>query len=128
MSADSQHRSKSQSRCSGDPVTVSPQQVTDPTILDSVAGFINDVVPNAYNVPGDCKDQIQWAHFEQLDDYIQSGDIENSVAQPLILVLGYTNGIQVFYYYFQLIKRYVLYTTYFFVYLFYNYSCIRGWI
>lgn len=98
MSADSQHRSKSQSRNNGDPTTVSPQQVTDPTILDSVAGFINDVVPNAYNIPGDLKDQIQWAHLEQLDNdnYGQSTDVEHPVAQPLILVLGYTNGIQVF--------------------------------
>ncbi|KRT82130.1 hypothetical protein AMK59_4807, partial [Oryctes borbonicus] len=97
MSAESQHRSKSQSRGSGDPVTVSPQQVTDPTILDSVAGFISDVVPNAYNPPGDCKDQIQWAHFEHLDneDYIQNADVEHPIPQQLVLVLGYTNGVQV---------------------------------
>lgn len=98
MSADSQHRSKSQSRPNGDPVTVSPQQVTDPTILDSVAGFISDVVPNAYNTPGESKDQIQWAHFEHLhsDDCVPNGDSENPISAPLVLVLGYTNGIQVF--------------------------------
>ncbi|XP_008191608.1 breast carcinoma-amplified sequence 3 homolog isoform X1 [Tribolium castaneum] len=98
MSAESPRRSRSQTR-GGSSVTVAPQQVTDPTILDSVAGFINEVVPTAYNVPNEVDDKIQWAHFEQLDqDEATWGsiyDADNAVPPPLILVLGYTTGIQI---------------------------------
>lgn len=94
MSADSPIRSKSKSRTH----TVFPQQVTDPTILDSVAGFINEVVPASYNIPCDSKDQVQWAHFEEIDyDGLRSlfsYDCEKAVP-PLILVVGYTTGVQV---------------------------------
>ncbi|XP_017773235.1 PREDICTED: breast carcinoma-amplified sequence 3 homolog isoform X2 [Nicrophorus vespilloides] len=77
---------------------VLPQQVTDPTILDSVAGFINDVVPNAYNLPSDTKDQIQWARFErvevdELNNCCMNGD--KVIPPSIILVLGYTTGIQI---------------------------------
>lgn len=99
MSADSPHRSRSHNKTIGAPTTVSPQQVTDPTILDSVAGFINDVVPTAYNVPSDSKDQIQWVHFEQLDcdesTFSSKYDCDKNIPSPLIIVLGYTSGIQV---------------------------------
>lgn len=101
MSADSPNRTRSQNNKvnSPGPVTVSPQQVTDPTILDSVAGFINDVVPTTYNLPCDQKDQIQWAHFEQLDCddccFTRKYDCEKIIPSPLVLVLGYTNGVQV---------------------------------
>lgn len=99
MSADSPHRSRSHNKTIGAPTTVSPQQVTDPTILDSVAGFINDVVPTAYNVPSDSKDQIQWVHFEQLDcdesTFSSKYDCDKNLPSPLIVVLGYTSGIQV---------------------------------
>ncbi|XP_044255626.1 breast carcinoma-amplified sequence 3 homolog isoform X2 [Tribolium madens] len=102
MSAESPHRrSKSQTRGGGGSVTVTPQQVTDPTILDSVAGFINEVVPTAYNVvPNEVDDKIQWAHFEQLDQDEAATwgpiyDNDNVVSNPLILVLGYTTGIQI---------------------------------
>lgn len=99
MSADSPSLSKSKSRTSPSLVAVLPQQVTDPTILDSVAGFISEVVPTSYNVPSDLKDQIQWAHFEQLESDESSFsafyDCEKSIHPPLILVLGYTTGIQV---------------------------------
>lgn len=102
MSADSPSRSKSKARTSPSSLAVLPQQVTDPTILDSVAGFINEVVPTSYNVPCDSKDQIQWAHFEQLESdestFTASYDCEKIIHPPLILVLGYTTGIQVFIY------------------------------
>lgn len=99
MSADSPNRSRSQNKENSGPATVSPQQVTDPTILDSVAGFINDVVPTTYNLPCDTKDQIQWAHFEQLDydesTFSPKYDCDKIIPSPLVLVLGYTNGVQV---------------------------------
>ena len=96
MSADSPNRQRSQStRINSDHEAVLPQVVTDPTILDSVAGFISDVVPNAYNSTCDAKDQIQWAHFEQFDgdDFVPYSD--EVIPSPLILVLGYTSGVQV---------------------------------
>lgn len=97
MSADSPSRPKSKSRTH----TVFPQQVTDPTILDSVAGFINEVVPASYNIPCDSKDQVQWAHFEELDCngtfFATSNDCEKVIPPPIILVLGYTTGVQVIY-------------------------------
>lgn len=99
MSADSPSRSRSQNKVNAGPVTVTPQHVTDPTILDSVAGFINDVVPTTYNIPCDTKDQIQWAHFEQLDYdeafFSSKYECDKIIPTPLILVLGYTNGVQV---------------------------------
>ncbi|XP_018572462.1 breast carcinoma-amplified sequence 3 homolog isoform X2 [Anoplophora glabripennis] len=97
MSSESASRSPSQTRSSGSN-TVTPQQVTDPTILDSVAGFINEVVPATYSGPCDSKDQIQWARFEQieLDQQIYS-DYEYDKIAPsvIILILGYTTGIQI---------------------------------
>lgn len=104
MSADSPSRSKSKPRTSPTSVVILPQQVTDPTILDSVAGFISEVVPTSYNVPSDSKDQIQWAHFEQIESDESSFsafyDCEKIINPPLILVLGYTTGIQVCHFYF----------------------------
>ncbi|CAH0561495.1 unnamed protein product [Brassicogethes aeneus] len=96
MSAESPH---TRSELRSGPSVVTPQQVTDPSILDNVAGFINDVVPNAYNVlPQESKDQIQWAHFESIEwDEASSPDFdgEKIIPPPLLLVLGYSNGIQV---------------------------------
>ncbi|XP_060532300.1 breast carcinoma-amplified sequence 3 homolog [Cylas formicarius] len=79
---------------------VLPQPVTDPTILDSVAGFINEVVPNTASDTFDIKDQIQWAHFENLDwdesSFLPSYSNDVDVpASALVLVLGYTTGVQV---------------------------------
>jgi hypothetical protein len=111
MSAESPRRSRSLTRSGGGSATVAPQQVTDPTILDSVAGFINEVVPTVYNVPTELDDKIQWAHFEQIDqDDAAPGlpyDGDNVVPPPLILVLGYTTGIQacIFFSIFLLTRR-----------------------
>lgn len=73
-----------------------PQQVTDPTILDSVAGFINEVVPTASNGYSDPKFQILWARFEQVDSntaYSFNGD--NEKPPPVVLSMGYNTGVQV---------------------------------
>lgn len=72
-----------------------PQQVTDPTILDSVAGFINDVVPTASTGFLDPKFQILWVHFEQVDSITSSLDVENEKPPPIVLSLGYSTGVQV---------------------------------
>ncbi|KAG5893569.1 hypothetical protein JTB14_028336 [Gonioctena quinquepunctata] len=96
----SESPSRSRSQLTVGPTTVIPQQVTDPTILDSVAGFINEVVPTTHNGPYDTKDQILWANFEQIDcDSTSSSPVNceyEKIAPPaIILVLGYTTGIQV---------------------------------
>lgn len=73
-----------------------PQQVTDPTILDSVAGFINEVVPTASNGHSDPKFQILWARFEHVDANVgQSFNGDNEKPFPIVLSLGYTTGVQV---------------------------------
>ncbi|PNF22320.1 hypothetical protein B7P43_G02923 [Cryptotermes secundus] len=80
---------------------VAPQSVSDRSIIDSVAGFINEVVPQAYtSAPvGEGKEAITWARFEygDINDpalYPDSADDRNS-SPPLLLVLGYGSGVQV---------------------------------
>ncbi|XP_065084761.1 breast carcinoma-amplified sequence 3 homolog isoform X2 [Ochlerotatus camptorhynchus] len=104
MSADSQRRSASSSataaaaRCM--PAIVPPQAVSDRSIIDSVAGFINDVTLQTQTPQGDGKDHILWARFESTADISDPclGDdweLEGGIAPPLLLILGYINGIQV---------------------------------
>lgn len=104
MSADSQRRSASSSataaaaRCM--PAIVPPQAVSDRSIIDSVAGFINDVTLQTQTPQGDGKDHILWARFESTADISDPclGDdweLEGGIAPPLLLILGYVNGIQV---------------------------------
>ncbi|XP_044010549.1 uncharacterized protein LOC122854171 [Aphidius gifuensis] len=79
---------------------ISPQPISDKSIIDSVAGIINDIVPQAYtSTPSnDNKEAITWARFEFADttntDYY-SDFLEISACPPLILVLGYATGVQV---------------------------------
>ncbi|XP_030745857.1 breast carcinoma-amplified sequence 3 homolog isoform X2 [Sitophilus oryzae] len=96
MSADSPSHTRQESASSMHS-TVYPQPVTDPTILDSVAGFINDVVPATGTDTFDVKDQIQWAQFENLDfdESNFSLNTETPIPSSLTLVLGYTTGVQV---------------------------------
>ncbi|XP_021701305.1 breast carcinoma-amplified sequence 3 homolog isoform X2 [Aedes aegypti] len=105
MSADSQRRSAPGSsgsataaRCM--PAIVPPQAVSDRSIIDSVAGFINDVALQTQTPQGDGKDHILWARFESTADISDPclGDdweLEGGIAPPLLLILGYVNGIQV---------------------------------
>lgn len=101
MSAETPRRSRSASGAmtASGPAVASPQQVNDRSIIDSVAGFINEVVPTAYSTPTDTKDQIQWLHFEYLDknqaEFIDGINCDNGMVPPLIAVLGYGSGIQV---------------------------------
>ncbi|XP_058816172.1 breast carcinoma-amplified sequence 3 homolog isoform X2 [Topomyia yanbarensis] len=102
MSADSQRRSASSTaaaaRCM--PAIVPPQAVSDRSIIDSVAGFINDVTLQTQTPQGDSKDHILWARFENAADISDPclGDdweLEGGIAPPLLLILGYVTGIQV---------------------------------
>ncbi|XP_062701366.1 breast carcinoma-amplified sequence 3 homolog isoform X2 [Aedes albopictus] len=105
MSADSQRRaapgssgSATAARCM--PAIVPPQAVSDRSIIDSVAGFINDVALQTQAPQGDGKDHILWARFESTADISDPclGDdweLEGGIAPPLLLILGYVNGIQV---------------------------------
>ncbi|XP_055911961.1 uncharacterized protein LOC129945988 [Eupeodes corollae] len=94
MSADSPRRS-----ARGIPAIVPPQVVSDRSIIDSVAGFINDVTLN--NQPQcDPKDTITWARFETAADisdtrFCDDWELEGNVAPPLLLILGYGQGVQV---------------------------------
>ncbi|XP_055620763.1 uncharacterized protein LOC129765015 isoform X2 [Toxorhynchites rutilus septentrionalis] len=103
MSADSQRRSASSAGAAGArcmPAIVPPQAVSDRSIIDSVTGFINDVTLQAQAAQGDGKDHIVWARFENAADVSDPciGDdweMEGGVAPPLLLILGYVTGIQV---------------------------------
>lgn len=104
MSADSQRRaaagssSAAAARCM--PAIVPPQAVSDRSIIDSVAGFINDVTLQTQTPQGEGKDHILWARFENTADISDPclGDdweLEGGIAPPLLLILGYATGIQV---------------------------------
>lgn len=96
MSADSP-KSSSTSACL--PRVVPPEPSNDRTLIDSVTGFINDVTLT--NAPvTDPDNTILWARFEHLADvsdptFGNDWDFEGGVAPPLILILGYGTGIQV---------------------------------
>ncbi|XP_063231006.1 breast carcinoma-amplified sequence 3 homolog isoform X2 [Bacillus rossius redtenbacheri] len=96
MSADSPNKSNHHRGHS-----VSPQPVNDRSIIENVAGFINEVVPQGYSsaAPSEGKEAIQWARFEcgDINDpalYPESSE-DHISAPPLLLVLGYSNGVQV---------------------------------
>ncbi|XP_011502085.1 PREDICTED: breast carcinoma-amplified sequence 3 homolog [Ceratosolen solmsi marchali] len=80
---------------------ITPQPISDTSIIDSVAGIINDIVPQGYtsSIPNsDNRESITWARFEYADvnDPLFYPDYnEGSSIPPLLLVLGYTTGVQV---------------------------------
>lgn len=94
MSADSPKRSTN--RCA--PVTVPPQAVVDRSLIDSVTGFLNDVTLS--NQPHiDPNDAILWARFETNADisdptHGSDWDSETGIPPPLLLMLGYGTGVQ----------------------------------
>ncbi|KAK9509588.1 hypothetical protein O3M35_006868 [Rhynocoris fuscipes] len=82
--------------------TVLPQPVSNPSIIESVAGFIHEVVPQAYSsvLPGETRESISWARFEVTDyndpeNYYQVSECESESTPPLLLILGYSTGVQV---------------------------------
>lgn len=81
------------------PTIVPPEPVSDRSIIDSVTGFINEVTLTSVP-PVDQKEQIQWVHFETSADvsnpsFGEDYDLESGVPPPLILILGYKTGIQI---------------------------------
>ncbi|KAL0883655.1 hypothetical protein ABMA27_015781 [Loxostege sticticalis] len=80
---------------SGGPLTVPSQPPSDRSIIDAVSGFINDVTLSSSSSV-DPKDVIQWARFETADinEPTPEGDSDNDIS-PLLLILGYGSGVQV---------------------------------
>lgn len=81
------------------PTIVPPEPVSDRSIIESVTGFINEVTLTSVP-PVEQKEQIQWVHFETTADvsnpsYGEDYDLESGVPPPLILILGYKTGIQI---------------------------------
>lgn len=108
MSADSSKQSSSNgtinssssSRCQAMPSVVPPQEISDRSILDSAIGFINDVTLAAHQPHTDPKDTIIWARFESVAGISdpscgEDWELEGNVAPPLLLILGYGLGIQI---------------------------------
>ncbi|XP_049537113.1 uncharacterized protein LOC125951959 isoform X2 [Anopheles darlingi] len=82
------------------PAIVPPQAVSDRSILDSVAGFISDVTLQSQIPLGDAKDHILWVRFESTADISDPSlgddwELEGGIAPPLLLILGYVTGVQV---------------------------------
>lgn len=73
--------------------------MSDRSIIESVAGFINEVALTQ-SPPIDAKEQIIWTRFEtdadisDLSSFGEDWDLEDGCAPPLILTLGYGTGIQ----------------------------------
>ncbi|XP_030382146.1 breast carcinoma-amplified sequence 3 homolog isoform X2 [Scaptodrosophila lebanonensis] len=81
------------------PAIVPPQTVSDRSILDSAIGFINDVTL-VHQPVTDPKDTITWARFETCADvsdprFGDDWELEGNAAPPLLLILGYGLGVQV---------------------------------
>lgn len=90
MSAESPRRSRT-----GGPLIVPPQPPCDRTLMDTVSGFINDVTLTS-SPSIDPKDVIQWARFENADLNEPKSDSDgDGDLQPLLLIIGYGSGIQV---------------------------------
>ncbi|XP_011290884.1 titin isoform X1 [Musca domestica] len=100
MSADSPRRSLNTARgLVAVPSIVPPQVVSDRSILDSAIGLFNEVTL-AHQPHTDPKDTITWARFETAADisdprFGEDWELDGNVAPPLLLILGYGLGVQV---------------------------------
>lgn len=78
-------------------LVVPPQPVSDRTIIESVTDFISDVTQsNAHT--SDTKTQILWVRFEtcsQMSDTVTEQSPDDLLSNSILLILGYSNGIQV---------------------------------
>ncbi|XP_043196973.1 breast carcinoma-amplified sequence 3 homolog [Amphibalanus amphitrite] len=82
--------------------TARPETVTEKSFMESVTGIINEVVPSSYSHQSsgaDHRETVQWARFEHCDvndicSYTEQMEANGNVA-PLVLVIGYTTGVQV---------------------------------
>ncbi|XP_073967662.1 LOW QUALITY PROTEIN: uncharacterized protein [Choristoneura fumiferana] len=90
MSADSPRHARA-----GGPLIVPSQPPSDRGLIDAVSGFINDVTLSASSAL-DPKDVIQWARFETADinEPRAEGEGDGDIS-PLLLILGYGSGVQV---------------------------------
>lgn len=72
-----------------------PEPIAEKSFMESMAGFIHEVVPQSYGGWADVRDPVLWARVEHLDlNIYQTADsCENGL--PLLLVLGYAAGVQV---------------------------------
>ncbi|KAK3084553.1 hypothetical protein FSP39_015274, partial [Pinctada imbricata] len=74
---------------------------SEKTIVESLVDFISDVVPQAYHgaPKTEDKERIQWLHFEKNDinDLSVNPDLssKDNKGIPLLLILGYSNGVQI---------------------------------
>lgn len=90
------------SRCTGG-VVVRPQAVTEQSYMESVVTFLQDVVPQAYSgaQPTEEKEKIVWVRFESADINDTSRNVEfhemhsSGNDPPLLLMIGYSDGMQV---------------------------------
>lgn len=80
---------------------IRPQPFSDKTVMENVVDFISDVVPQAYtgSQKVDDKEKIQWIRFEKSDINDISRNPDFTVGEnkgiPLLLILGYSNGVQI---------------------------------
>ncbi|KAL4104631.1 hypothetical protein QTP88_019924 [Uroleucon formosanum] len=83
---------------------VLPGPIVDRSLIDSVAGFINDVVPHGYSniLNVDNREKILWTQFETIEANEFPSNFENdeslmSGVSPILLILGYGFGVQVWF-------------------------------
>ncbi|KAJ8312437.1 hypothetical protein KUTeg_009810 [Tegillarca granosa] len=80
---------------------IRPHAFSDKSVMESVVDFISDVVPQAYcgNQKVEDKEKIQWVKFENTDgnDLANNPDFNSTESKgiPLLLILGYSNGVQI---------------------------------
>ncbi|KAJ8360566.1 hypothetical protein SKAU_G00170910 [Synaphobranchus kaupii] len=90
------------SRCVGG-VVVRAQAATEQSYMESVVTFLQDVVPQAYTggPPTDEKEKVMWVRFETADinDVCRSPEFleyhGGGSGPPLCLMIGYTEGMQI---------------------------------
>lgn len=89
-----------QKKCSApvSQVTITPTAVSDRSILDSVAGFINDVALTNVSQQ-DANNQILWLRFETCADIsdicLKNNKSDETQSIPLLLILGFATKVQV---------------------------------
>eukprot|EP00094_Tigriopus_californicus_P011925 TCALIF_11520-PA protein Name:"Similar to rudhira Breast carcinoma-amplified sequence 3 homolog (Drosophila melanogaster)" AED:0.12 eAED:0.12 QI:210/0.88/0.7/1/0.77/0.6/10/0/1394 len=84
---------------------IRPQPVTEKSLMESVAGFIHDVQAihhthlGAHAPNNDPKVHVTWARFETTDlndvRLLPDSSESSGNASPLLLILGYTQGVQI---------------------------------
>lgn len=78
-------------------LTVRAQPVSDKSYVESVVDFLHEVVPQAVagNNKADEYDRIVWVKLEKFDSDSGTGISQQESVSSLFLILGYTNGYQI---------------------------------